>query len=314
MPFLASVASALGIAKSAKDLIKGAPSPVLSDKDNAKQQRHLNQNNPQEINRQSKFLEGVAPSQARAQNTITRDTAPVNAEAHNTFQDITYGEDTKRQKARLDTLYEGTSPWERLGSSAASPLPSPQPRNTPGGQPNSGANPQFLAAMLGNKAQLDAAKINARTATNVATINADTTLKKTKMETGVGAESNNIKRAELVIKRFVADHQKMRWAAMTQQERESNVLKTAKILADILPQEEVNLPWTKARRTKGWEKLASWLDSVPNDQKMARGKNMPKNLPSSLIWAMYDDLNNMGKSTIEGAKGIGSTIGKFLGN
>lgn len=149
------VGDVVGIAGGVKDLLGGNQSPVLSNRDFQRQQDQLDQANPREIARQGRFLTGVAPAEA---------------EAHNIFQEATYGEDTQRQKERLDTLFPGTSPWERLGSSAGGQLQGP----STSGDTSPGAAQQFLASVTQSQAAIQAAKINQRTAIATETIRAGT--------------------------------------------------------------------------------------------------------------------------------------------
>lgn len=98
---------------------------------------------------------------------------PNMASNYNLYQDMTYGEDTRRMGERMDSLFPGTSPWERLGSSAGGKIEGTQ-------VPETRNNPAILQAQTAKyqadtQAQTarDVALIQGQTNRDVATISSD---------------------------------------------------------------------------------------------------------------------------------------------
>lgn len=135
--------------------------------------------NPREIRRQSQFLEGIAPAQANA---------------YNTYQDATYAEDTRREIERqnamnpvqaandlayMDTVYAGTSAWERLGSNAAPSISAPAPTD---GAPRSGQPTDQMQSIT----PLVTTALQAENQKEIAFLNNMTSLAQTRMQTDDG--------------------------------------------------------------------------------------------------------------------------------
>lgn len=118
---------------------------------------------PRQIALEGGFLEGMAPYQGNA---------------HNAYQDTTFGEDTRRQTERIETMGAdlGMSPWELTGGSASGALPSPQ-ANTSGA-----SSGQFMSALV----PLQTAKIQQQTQIAQALLSRQTALDTTKMQTNNG--------------------------------------------------------------------------------------------------------------------------------
>lgn len=126
----------------------------VSNSDYQHHQNLADSGNPREIARQNQFLQGVTPT---------------NAQSYNTYQDMTYGADTQRQQERMDTLFPGTSAWERLGTGSATPLPS----GTVGPQQGKGEAGQFMSTLV----PLKTAEMANKTALAQTKMQTDTQLK-----------------------------------------------------------------------------------------------------------------------------------------
>lgn len=163
----------------------------LSGRDFRHYQNLMDQGNTREIARQREFLPGIAPAQGQA---------------YNIFQDATFMPDVNRQiagmeamnpvqarldKEYMDTVYAGTSAWERLGSNAAPSLSIPgpsQPNNTraPTGGDFLGSLAPLVSAGLSSETQLKTATIQSQTQKEIAQMQQTTELAKARMQTAEG--------------------------------------------------------------------------------------------------------------------------------
>lgn len=147
------------------------------------------------------FLDGVGDAIGSAVggflgNSMAGATAKANAKAYNKYQEMTYGADTMRQQQRLDTLYPGTSPWERLGVNAATPMPSPMEGST--AAQNAQAFLPLQIARIQSETQKDVANIGAQATRDAAGLSSaatkygadkanETAIAVTKLQTADGA-------------------------------------------------------------------------------------------------------------------------------
>ena len=194
-------------------------SGVLNWKDFNRHQDQQDQANPREINRQRAFLEGLAPTESRI---------------YNQQQDATYGEDTRRQQERMDTLYAGTSPWERLGSNAATPMAADVGGNT---QPNQQG--QILASLAATEAQMKNTQVQAQTAKQTAAISALGNLAGSTMQRQTGKETTTNQAEQVKIQQKLMAGQTERWLDLTKTERAKLVQESLKTVASLAPREEL---------------------------------------------------------------------------
>ena len=182
-----------------------------------------------EMSRQQRFLEGMTP---------------VEANAYNTFADMTYGKESQRMKDRMDVLYEGTTPWERLG--APKPNQVTAPLHSGKGQSN-----QSVGQMIQAGSQVQAARESAKGNIISSALGAVSNLASTGMTTQASRdvaninlsgvmERNEIEAFRATIQKMGVENQLHRWNEMTLNER-GNVLNTyVKTLLDHAPKGQVN--------------------------------------------------------------------------
>lgn len=123
----------------------------------------------------SNFLQPFFDNYYQDQTTGNR------AENYNKYADMTYPEDSRRMLNRMDTLYPGTTPWERLGIQPAS-SPSLPDSKAPGSAP-------FLLAQMQQDTALKTTEMNNTTAKEIANINAGVSTANTKLTTDTTLEA-----------------------------------------------------------------------------------------------------------------------------
>lgn len=109
------------------------------------------------------------------------------AENYNKYADMTYPEDSRRMLNRMDTLYPGTTPWERLGIQPAS-SPSLPDSKAPGSAP-------FLLAQMQQDTALKTTQMNNTTAEKIANINAGVSTRNTDVTTATQLEIQRVQNA-----------------------------------------------------------------------------------------------------------------------
>jgi len=270
--------------------------------------------NPREIARQSAFLTGIAPAQA---------------DAYNTYQDATHAADTTREVNRLqtmapvqaqadlqymDTVYAGTSPWERLGSSAAPSISAPNPT---GGAP-SRATPdmgsQFLPliqAQIQADTARDVAGINAMSQQSIARMNNETSLK----SVGIQTDDGNLPKqqtASAAAQQMLAEAQTDSAVASTQKTyQDINNSTVANFLA-LIPTESVDLGLYKYSQRPGWQSILPILTSelAPGDKRNSINAAIAK-MPAPEINSVKRDALQMAAILGKGTQAAMSG-GKFL--
>ena len=282
----------------------------ISNEDFEHYQNLLDKANPREFERQSAFLEGVAPAQGNA---------------YNTFQESTYGADTERYKERMDTLFPGTSPWERLGTSAASPLPSPAPKNEskPAGGFLQGLAP-LATAEISADTQKQVAKIQQQTAKDVAKIHQGTELQKVGMQTNEGQlPVSQMIRNEA--ETFLANERAVT-EGYTQNEKASRsnwyhndvLLKSAKSFYELLPFEQVDLGLYKLQSRRGWQAVAEWSEDKQSGDTSVSLEGLLSKLPKEETDKLLQDtakiagiIGKVGKGSLHTAVSGGKFLGKL---
>ena len=286
----------------------------ISNRDYQFYQDLADSGNPREIRRQGQFLEGLAPSQAAA---------------HNTYQDATYQEDTARATERIQSMGSelGMSPWEIMGQSGSTPLPTPAAPQNQGGQ------------YLSQLAPLKIAEINAKTQLATAKLQSDTALKTTEMTTGaakygtdVGAETArtvaNINTANGKVPVTQADlnaQQKMesmaREGLIYDQQRATNnrmYIETARTLAEFAGKTEFSIPGiykrTSQNNAKGLSGILNLTGGDSSDEQIS--KYIAGMAPDEFA-ELNKDLQHIEEfialGVAAGAKGAAGGVAGFLG-
>lgn len=228
---------------------------LMNDAQFDRHQRQLNRGNPQEIARQNEFL---------------AHTAPTNAMVYNYMQDQTYARDTARYQERMDTLYDGTSPWERLGSSAATGGGSGASPGNAGLDPT--ANTQFITQLTGQMANVEAAKISADAQVKSAQLSSGskmlgdgitnlTTQRGQDITENLGLQQREIERVK---NRILADGQfitQKRFDEQTANEQEGLLLRQYEIIKETLPRTKVETLLGEVTGFKG-DELKEFYDSL----------------------------------------------------
>lgn len=304
--------------------IKGAINPSdnrVSQADNTHAQNLLDQNNPREIARQSSFLTGIAPAQASA---------------YNTYQDATYGQDTARQIERtralapveaetdlayMDTVYAGTSPWERLGSSAAPSLSAPEPSEGPPSSNGAGAHSQFLP-LLSTQMQTENAKeialIQAQNAKDIAEIQTGAQLQAVGIQTDNGnlPRQQSLESASRVLLQGAQTWESEARAGKTQVEtekvRQDMAIGQIATFLSASPKEIIDLGLIKYEHRPGWENLLPLLsvESNPQTRKSAI-EDALKKMPPDQFSGMKRDIIEIAAMVSKGSQTLAHG-GKFL--
>jgi len=261
---------ATGIGNSVSKALFGDQTRV-SNRDNQHNQNLLDQNNPRDIARQSKFLEGIAPSQAAA---------------YNTYQDATYGAETGRHVDRVKTMSTslGMSPWEIVGgSSGAQPAPAVQGRSAPD-QQGQAATTSLAIAKMNNQTALAQTAMQTDSAQKIA---AQQTFggkvpEAAYLEAGDRMRGMALDREGKKLANELAEIAKtFQMGAIEKQSQETQNLEQARGLSlvaqlyQMLPKHELDTGLGKSEWREGWTRLAGELN------RSASGLD-PKKLASSL--------------------------------
>jgi|NOAtaT_7_FD_contig_123_36267_length_5352_multi_4_in_0_out_0_8 hypothetical protein len=238
--------------------------------------------NPREIARQSAFLEGIAPAQAGA---------------YNTYQDATHGQDTQREITRMqamapvqaqtdlqymDTVYAGTSPWERLGSNAAPSISAPAPTDYRSqGTDSQGflqALVPLLTSQMNNDTQLKTALIQAQTSKEVAGVQSDTSIKTTGMTNDTSKEIVDVQTAggtvpvntalKLASEKIVSDAQVENIEASTQRTRTQTVIDRYAFFLSSMPDSMIRHLYGESKEKQGWREI---MDAFENEMSTVTG-------------------------------------------
>lgn len=281
----------------------------LSLRDFEHYQNLMDRGNPREIARRQEWLAGVTPAEA---------------DSYNLYKDMTVGEDARRTKSYLDTVFPGTSPWERLGVNASAPQGMPDMGQSQGSQFLGQLTPLATAQIQANT-QKQVAEIQARTQESVAKIHQDTELEKTGMTTNQG-ELPRSQTLESAARRFLTEAQTVtegytqhKISVETSAKQREILLNSAKAVWEMLPEEVVNFGMYNLRSRKGWETISKWLGSKEDGQETAISvQDMVSQLGDTEIDKLMRDTAQMASMIAKGgqaAKGIfrqGQSIVKGL--
>lgn len=237
---LGAIGGLLGGAGSLLSATRNSESPgLMKDYQADRLQGQLDRANPREIDRQRKFMSAITPHQAAL---------------HNQTMNKTFGQDTRHIQNRMDTLFEGTSPWERLGSPAAT-IGADAPTGPKG---DIGANNQFMAqAMQMNNAK-EIAKINAKAQLGSAALSAGSSMagsgpqaeqaKASSQQALNSEEANNIREAELKLKN----------KEYAEKIRAKNIDTVADIVK-LLPERKYDMFFQSASKKEGYREAITML-------------------------------------------------------
>ena len=311
VPGMGQVGSFLGGVSQIAGLL-GMGKDRISNRDYQFYQDLADSGNPREIARQSQFLEGLAPSQAAA---------------HNTFQDATYQQDTQRATDRIQTMGSelGMSPWEIMGQSGSTPLPTPAAPQNQGGQ--------FLSQL----APLKIAEINAKTQLATAKLQADTTLEATRMQTetsrygtDVTADTArtvaNIQTANGKVPLSQAELNAAQWFKTTAETalvktqdaaaRNQMYVNTTLSLAQIAGKVTVEMPGYRRETTNGAKELSEILKF--SHMSPIEAEDYIKKMPADEWEGLNEDMEHVTEMALLAAGKLGQGamqgIGGFLGS
>lgn len=337
--FLAGVGQAAGGLSSFGQLL-GIGKDRISNRDYQFYQDLADSGNPREIKRQNEYLAGVTPTQIKAQNDflagttptqiqtqndftsgtigseidaqnrMTRETAPVNAEAYNQYQDMTFGEDTRRAQERMDTLYAGTSPWERLGIGPANPIPSASytaDTGSPGGvAPGGRGDP---SAFLSQLVPIKTAEIASRTA-----------LAQTAMQNRNAIELENIRQGKGNLAKSQISLNKANEAATALTSKASAdlmstqaavadnraVLDTIQTFIQALPEQVVDLGIIQEKSRPGAKAILKLADQAPKFPNVDELQAAIKNMTETEWSGMKKDIMEAASLFVQATKGAGA--------
>lgn len=274
-----------GLGKVAGGLFGGlggaAGSAIASTLFGGMNERNLNRQNSGDIGRQSEFLRGIAPA----------------------------------QKDYLDEVYPGTSPWERLGVSAASPM-----MQYSGAEQGSARS--FLSQLAGQQLQATTAKevagIQQKTAEKVAKINQSTELEKANLQTNNGElprAQTLTQAADTFLKRRQAvteDYRQNLYSTQAAAQMNEAMLASAKQLFEMMPKETLDFGMYRLEAKRGWEAIKDWLGDRQSDHSILSLREVAESLgPGEWDQLMSDAAKVAGSLSrvTNAAAGVASNIG-----
>jgi len=278
--------------------------------------------NPREIARQSEFLTGIAPAQA---------------DAYNTYHDATHSADTNREIARMqamapvqaqtdlqymDTVYAGTSPWERLGSSAAPSISAPNPTGGAPSRATPDVGSQFLPliqAQIQADTARDVASIGAMSQQTIAQMNNETQLKTVGIQTDDGNLPKNqaaASAAQRLLTLAQTEGQEvttMKSKFETNRVRQATEIDAVSAMLSAMPEEQINLGLIQYKEKPGWKNV---LSLMTGDQSISRWTTPNisaalNKLPNSEWVGVKRDAIELAAALTKGTQAVGGA-GKFL--
>jgi hypothetical protein len=267
---------------------------AMSDYDWDKYQRQLNRANPQEIQRQAQFLEGLQEPQAQFDSAQIRGTMDAENERMGLLGQtgINLEEQAVRQvgeanidmeQRRVDALGQfGLNPWELLGNNQSiNQVTAPSVPNQPGRAktPNM-QNGQMLSQLIGSatqlqqtqmqtQAQITAAAIGAGANIGSSKIGAEAAVTSSKLQADAKLDSNEVERLKARIQEAGVSGQLKRWETLNRVDKDRLTLDVMKAVAHEIPKEKFETVFgtiTQARGTQAKE-LIRWattnMETVP---------------------------------------------------
>jgi predicted Fe-S protein YdhL (DUF1289 family) len=236
---LAAIASIVSAGAGAYSALnpQQAPSQIMNDSQWDRHQRQLNRANPQEILRQTQFLEGLANPQAQFQDAQIRGTMHSEAERAGLLMQ----EQTDAESNRVDQLSKhGLTAWELLGSNpSVSQVTAPSKAQTPQSQ-----NPAMLGQLVNAATSLESTKIASKAQVASAALSSGasslTQLANVEKQTKVQYSQQEIEKMKVGIQRFQLENQIERWNEMTENEKAKVWNETVKIALEAAPRYKVH--------------------------------------------------------------------------
>lgn len=294
----------------------------MSNRDFQHYQNLMDSGNPREIARQGDFLTELAPYQVNA---------------HNTFQNGTYLQDIGRQmqgneqlmpqKARLDkdymdTVYAGTSAWERLGSNASPSLQAPASPDSPQAKAPMGGD--FLAGIaplaqtkMQNETAKQVANIQSRTQKEIAKIGQQTEIYKSDQSTDHGALPRS-QTAESAARTLLSGAQRGLTQAQTSKTgAEEHAIQNKQTLDNMaallasLSTETIDLGLFTATQKAGYREVLKLFGPQIRDMNgQAQFAELLGNLPPDQFGKVKTDLLQIAGGLIKGSNTLGNVLGK----
>lgn len=268
--------------------------------------------NPLEISRNNEFLKGTTPTQI---------------EMFNMFEDQTFQGRLDRQQQTMNTLFPGTTPWERLGTSAAQPMSVVGPAKTgPSGQAG-----QFLSAAMAQETQLEATKLQSLTSlaqsllgykasTDTASINTGNQMEIEKLRQSPESTqsqtskasllqgSSSVKNAQMNEMRVKLDSDKFKYQQEIDQRR--LVLDSVKTLVNNLPQQRLKTFIGELSQKPGLDLLAQTLSKNIAENRA----NVPSKLVTNLNLTELDQLRQTMLKHMGVANDVVDNTSNMIGN
>lgn len=306
------------ITKNARSLFGMDQDEGQKDNENFQhEQGQLNENNTNQIARDTEYLKGL--------------TQPT-ADAYNQYQDSTYGQDTNRinqrsasstqqdisnVKAKADAL--GMSYWELNGQGGASATGVPSP-GAPSAPNNNAASTSYLASLATTKMNNDTAK-------SIAAMNNDTSRYNTAMQTGTAqknvamqtnkgqvgqAQTANIQ-ADTLLKQIneTIGHATYENVQQSTAESRARTVKTVndtinsniELAANLAPTYTTNIPGVSRTEKLGWQKI---LDAKANQTAV----NLSDDEAGLILKRLRNAAGNIASKTMD----AGEATGEYLKN
>lgn len=229
---LAGLGTALGGAANLYSAFQGpdnTPRP-MSNRDFDQTQDQLDRANPREIRRQQHWYHNMDDTHAKY---------------HNTFNDLTSRSDALRAKEQMDIMYEGTTPWERLGVKPPSQIQAPSGAGSTEGSKNAtavqasgiGASASAFAAESQKQAAAITALGNLGSSLGSAQIGAEASTDVAKIAARVGLERNDIETVKTALQDARLTAEIKNWKSQRANERYDLMTKSFQAVANTLPQE-----------------------------------------------------------------------------
>lgn len=323
--FLDSLTGGSGLAGSAFNTLVAGATGGFKDRPQWRDMQFMNDVTnrlwPDEIKRNQQFMQGMAPYEGERMYELAgwegasqQKIAPYSAAAYNEYQNLTAGEDARRQTEKIQTMSQGLgmSPWELAGNSGGSvPLPSGDAPHASGSSPNQGQNQ--LGTYLQGVMPLKIAKIQAATQ-----------LMQTKMQTDTQLKSSGVTPQ----KGSVQEQQRLQIAAQTLQQESGAALagaqtsavhndmfiKNLQTVISLLPDFETGVPGAKMRGKSGGGPILQALKQATSGYKDPDDalKNAISKLPTDRWKQLKPEVDALIKGAGQVGAGAADEVGKFL--
>lgn len=221
------------------------------------------------------------------------------AENYNKYADMTYPEDSRRMLNRMDTLYPGTTPWERLGIQPASSPTLPDSK-APGSAP-------FLLAQMQQDTALQTTKMNNDTAEKIALINTGQG-EKPKQDIAESVSRQALMKAQGLLAEANVELTKQQGGlAYSSTVKNYNDISTATVaqLIALLPTTTINAGPVTMSQKDGWANVVQLLGTLQDGSTHERGQLVEKyfkGLPPDELAGMKKDALALARFLVDGIK------------